>query len=343
MAIRIIDQYPGQVGAPDTAYPEGIPRNVTSPGGGDGTPWEEALLKDIQGLMQGLLAQVPAGPVTPSGVPDTVLVSQYIDSMKLITQGLDILTFANAETDTSLRLAPDGLGSLQWLVNVAEQMATVNLNTDLVMKPDGLGGVVFGTVPIAGGGGLKSVQTFEAGGTWTKPAGINLIKVTTVGGGGGGQGTGNSGGSSRVGGGGGAYSSLLIDVSLIPSETVTIGAGGAGGVGAGSTNTGGADGGDSTFGAHTSCAGGAGGAFGGGGGLGGAIPSLGDVKVGGGDGSQNQVGVSFFGGAGSVPFAAGNGRDARGFGGGGGGSFGSGTPHTGGDGADGVIIVEEYS
>ena len=97
-----------QVGAPDVNYPEGVPRNVTSPGGGDGTPWEESLLKDIQGLMQGLLAQVPAGPIVPSGVPDTVLVSQYIDAMKLITQGLDTLTFASAELDTSLRLRQEG-------------------------------------------------------------------------------------------------------------------------------------------------------------------------------------------------------------------------------------------
>jgi len=344
MAIRIIDQYPGQVGAPDTAYPEGIPRNVTSPGGGDGTPWEEALLKDMQGFFQGLLAQVPAGAVTPSGSPDTVLISQYIDSMKLIAQGLDTLTFANAETDTSLRMAPDGSGNSQWLLNVAEQMATAILNTSLVLKPDGLGGVVFGSVPVPTGiGGFKSVQTFESDGTWTRPSGITLIKIITLGAGGGGQGSGNAGGT-RCAAGAGAYSELLLDVTIIPSIAVTVGTGGNGGVGQAATNTPGANGGASSFGAHTSCDGGRGGEINATGGRGGAVPTLGDVKAGGGDGNIGGTGgSSFFGGGGSLPTVAGDGRPAQGYGGGGGEAFGEGTPHTGGDGADGVIIVEEYS
>ena len=51
MAIKIFDEYPGKVGTPDADYPGGVPQNVTSPGGLDGTPWEAALLKDIQGFM----------------------------------------------------------------------------------------------------------------------------------------------------------------------------------------------------------------------------------------------------------------------------------------------------
>lgn len=343
MAIRIIDQYPGQVGAPDVNYPEGVPRNVTSPGGGDGTPWEEALLKDMQGLMQGLLAQVPAGPIVPSGVPDTVLISQYIDAMKLITQGLDVLTFANAENDTSLRLAPDGLGNTQWLLNVADQLATAILDTSFVLKPDGLGGVFFGSVPVPTGiGGFKSTQTFEAGGTWTRPAGITLIRIITLGGGGGASGSGNAGGTLEAGGAG-AYSEFLLDVTIIPSIAVTVGAGGNGGVGAAGTNTPGSNGGVSTFGSHTSCDGGFGGLNGAtNGGRGGAIPSLGDVKSGGGD-SGGAGGASFFGSGGQSPGTNGDGFDAKAYGAGGGTPNASGTPQTGGDGRAGVIIVEEYS
>lgn len=347
MAIRIIDEYPGQVGAPDVDYPEGVPRNVTSPGGGDGTPWEEAFLKDIQGLMQGLLAQVPAGPIVPSGVPDTVLISQYIDAMKLIVQGLDITTFDNAELDTDLRLAPDGTGNTQWLLNVAEQLATAILNVDLVLKPDGLGGVVFGSVPIAGGGGLKSTQVFEADGTWNRPAGINLIKVITLGAGGGGGGATTT--EDGASGSAGAYSEISIDVSAIPSVALLVGSGGSGGVGFND----GADGGTSSFGTHTSCQGGFGGVSEDDGlavttGIPGApVPSLGDIKSGGGAGSDSSSsgpgGASFFGGGGLGGFGI-DGSNGLALGSGGGSARNSAVGNkTGGDGADGIIIVEEYS
>lgn len=150
MAIRIIDAYPGKVGAATASYPEGVPRNVSAPGALDGTPWEELAYQDIQGLLQGLLAQVPAGPIVPSGTPDTVLASQYIDALKLIVQGLDITTFDNAELDTKLRAAPDGLGNMQWLLTVIEEAATSELNTNLVLTPDGLGGVAFTVIPGSG-------------------------------------------------------------------------------------------------------------------------------------------------------------------------------------------------
>ena len=53
----------------------------------------------------------------------------------------------------------------------------------------------------AAGGGLASQQVFTASGTWTKPSGITLVKVTVVGGGGGGGG--NTSGANNNGGGGG--------------------------------------------------------------------------------------------------------------------------------------------
>lgn len=82
-------------------------------------------------------------------------------------------------------------------------------------------------------GGLKSVQVFTTSGTWTKPDGINFIKVYITGGGGGG--TGSTSGSS--GGGAGATCIKYLDVSMLSTGTVVIGAGGAGQ----------SDGGDSVF------------------------------------------------------------------------------------------------
>ena len=69
------------------------------------------------------------------------------------------------------------------------------------------------------GGGLQSQQVFTSSGTWTKPSGINKVKVIVTGGGAGGGG-GVSG--NNTGGGGGAAGTAIeiIDSTLPLAETL---------------------------------------------------------------------------------------------------------------------------
>lgn len=81
MAISISEQYPGKTAGTNTNYPLGQARNITTPGDGTGTPWEAAIVNDDQGFKQALLA---AASLVPSGVPDTAVVSQYLDALKVV-------------------------------------------------------------------------------------------------------------------------------------------------------------------------------------------------------------------------------------------------------------------
>ena len=76
MAIIPETQYVGKIEASSSEYPYGKARNITVPGDGTGTPWEQALANDVFGFQQALLAE--AG-ITPSGNPDEVGTSDYLD------------------------------------------------------------------------------------------------------------------------------------------------------------------------------------------------------------------------------------------------------------------------
>ena len=84
MAISPIVQYPTQVAPVTSGYPYGGAQNITTPGDNTGTPWEAALLNDIFGQQQALLR---AAGIVPSGSPDQVGTSQYLQAIQLLAAG----------------------------------------------------------------------------------------------------------------------------------------------------------------------------------------------------------------------------------------------------------------
>ena len=217
------------------------------------------------------------------------------------------------------------------------------------------------------GGRLRSRQVYTSGATWTKPVGLKFVVVTVVaGGGGGGAGPQTAAGEhsgGEGGGAGGASIKRILQSALGGTETVTVGAGGTGVAGAD-----GNAGGTSSFGAHCSATGGSGGQALAAGNTttgdvtntNGGTGSSGDINIKGGDGMNyfriggslifsGAGGASMFGGGGGnmIRVSAGQdtGKAAAAIGSGGGGAAkgpSSAVAAPGGDGADGIAIVEEY-
>jgi hypothetical protein len=251
------------------------------------------------------------------------------------------------DTNIDLKITPKGSGNV---VLDGLKYPNADGSADEFLKTDGSGNLSFA----AAGGGLQSIQVFTSSGTYTKPAGINKIKVYVTGGGGGGGGCPNAEINRKGGGGGGGGTAIeILDASSITTETVTIGAGGSGSGGDGG------GGGTSSFGSFCTGEGGSGGdAAGsltapgqgsGGSGIGGTYNLRGQA----GEGADNSDspgniqggsgGSSFFGGGGTG--VVGNSAQAGSNGGGGGGTS-SNQPPTirgGGSGGDGIVVVEEYA
>lgn len=86
--------YPVQTISSDPAYPYGKAQNITTVGDATGTPWEAALVNDLFGFQQALLA---AGGITPSGNPDSVAASDYLAAVLSIIRNI-AHTYTAAET-----------------------------------------------------------------------------------------------------------------------------------------------------------------------------------------------------------------------------------------------------
>jgi hypothetical protein len=236
--------------------------------------------------------------------------------------------------------------------------ATTGTDTVRAVTPAGL------AASLATAGRLKAVQVITASGTYSKPAGLQFVRVYVVGGGGGGAGAAATSSQASIGGGGGAGGEAIKKIaaaSLAASETVTIGAAGA--AGASGANAGG-NGGTTSFGSHCSATGGTGGtAMGantsfqwnsqvaGGVGSDGDInirgqPGWGGFRSAGNLGLQGAGGSSRWGGGGLAVAITGStaGQAGQGYGAG---ASGSGNANTqsaiaGAAGSQGVVIVEEY-
>ena len=192
----------------------------------------------------------------------------------------------------------------------------------------------------------QSIITLSGG--WTVPLGVTQARVRVVGAGGGGGGGGN--GFSGGGGGAGGFAEAVVSVTPGTTVPVTIGQGGTGGA---SGQTGGAGSG-SSFGGLVSATGGGGGgsdnpfSAGGAGGVGQADGSVANALTQfGGFGTDGYTGTTAPAGAGGASVMGGGGRGASGggpaatgqaAGSGGGGAYGGAAP--GGQGANGLIVVE---
>ncbi|MDZ7922712.1 MAG: hypothetical protein U5M23_01345 [Marinagarivorans sp.] len=122
MALNPITAFPGRVAAADSEYPHGRARNITTPGDGTSTPFVADLVNDIFGMQQALLN---AAGLTPSGVPDTAIASQYVDAIRAIGSGA--LTFA---TDAAMvARTPVGAAAFaSWAQYVGKTVITLRNN-----------------------------------------------------------------------------------------------------------------------------------------------------------------------------------------------------------------------
>jgi hypothetical protein len=204
---------------------------------------------------------------------------------------------------------------------------------------------------VSSAGGWSRPTRYDSSTTFTMPAGKSEVLVIVTGGGGGG------GVNASCGAGGGAGATVEDYENLAPGTVVpiTVGAGGAGGASTSSWSTGSA-GGTSSFGAYAVAGGGGGGSNYDEAGAGG-VPTAGLIQIPGGDGGvalgtsgtlSGGGGASYWGGGGqgayygfhgSSPFHS-NGTNGSAPGsGGGGGDPSMLSPASGGNGANGMVLV----
>lgn len=78
MAIIPNDAFPGKTAGVQPGYPLGQARNISIPGDGTGSPWDQLHVNDVWGMLQSLLDR---GGIVANGTPDSTLNTQYLDAL----------------------------------------------------------------------------------------------------------------------------------------------------------------------------------------------------------------------------------------------------------------------
>ena len=133
MAIIPKNDYTGRINSTDPEYPQGKAINIIGTTVGTGTPVEEKWLNDDWGFKQEILSE--AG-ITPSGVPDKVGASQYLDGIKTVVNVNDLsqtYTFPTVEAlASSLIVFPIGKN-----LKVKDAVFIVQNETSTIQLSDG--------------------------------------------------------------------------------------------------------------------------------------------------------------------------------------------------------------
>lgn len=137
MANNPATAFTGKIEAPTPGFPYGKARDVSQPGDRTGTPWVAQFINDIFGFQQALL---DAAGLTPSGVPDEVGASQYLDALTLLFSGSRYATLADliAATDTAIgslvqTTGRDNVGDGYQATYLIQAAQTVNEVTDFTL------------------------------------------------------------------------------------------------------------------------------------------------------------------------------------------------------------------
>mgnify|MGYP005827765319 CR=1 FL=1 len=174
MAIIPESQYPGKIKPASTEYPYGQARNITLPGDGTGTPWEAALVNDLFGFQQALLS---AANITPSGDPDAVGASQYLDAIRNSTVFSYSATAASDYTEG------------QW-VKTSQGVYRLKVGGDPTVNPDADNGANWdevATIDSIGARDLKRLddglyRADDSGELFQLPTGVNEFDIVFEGG-----------------------------------------------------------------------------------------------------------------------------------------------------------------
>lgn len=190
MALIPSARYPGQIDVA-AAYPQGKARNAGSFQDGTGTPLEKDWVNDSFGFQQALLAEAA---IVPSGNPDAVGASQYLDALLAIAERKinrqQLLKGWHAVRPTTTPTSLSLLGAVRDPTRALALISTGNANGTLRVRSEGQPATA-GDIGTSGSGSIASdpsatnlvathglslwcYRSTNQGGTWTvattKPA-----------------------------------------------------------------------------------------------------------------------------------------------------------------------------